>query len=1248
MADGTVHRTLAAIIACVLVLGSVVAMSSASLADPILSAGTRVVTQNAAGQLGNNSSQVLFGTPDLGLLFLQSQADNLVPSAQNAQDSVHYYIADTNTQTLAQFDVDAQGIGFASPIQVKTVSKDLRYVLYNRALPNGTHQDELVDRSTGASVTNPCGFEGCGWASAFTLDNGRLIYTVRNLGSYNVAIGDSLLASYNLATRQRTLLATAAMPTFDQIAFNIQPSVGDWIYYSTRNSRLTGDTAGYSHLVRENLVTGQVQVVDVSATGIRGNRDVNDYSVSPDGQFVAFNTLATNLAPGDADGQWRPYLKNITTGALSPLARTGSGPNFVTTVGNFTFGLGSFTLDNSLLICTQDRFLVPQGAGAILRKPDGSLHWFGAACPRGISADGRTQVYLSSPGPDETNYQGQQVVLAPVVLADEQPPVATIYGPSEGASYEFGSVPPATCRIADRTDGTVLVPVSITSPTGPRAQARLGVVVVTCSYVNSIGLSASARTSFTIVDTTPPLLSTPGVFTAEATGPGTPGNYSLVSFDRVDGVRPYVCDRPAGTAFPVGTTTVNCTTADIAGNSSGASFLVRVVDTTPPAISPHDAVAVGASGLLTPVFFDSPTAVDLVDGAVPVTCEPLSGALFPLGTTTVACTATDAHGWSFTSTFPVTVQDRGAPIVNVPGSIAAEATSALGAAVDYGAVTATDDVDTGLVPSCDLSSGVTFPLGETTVTCSAADSAGNVGSAGFIVTVVDTTSPTLNLPPTVVVEASGPIGTIAVYPQPTANDLVDGLVSVSCSDQSGSIFGFGSNAVVCESTDDAGNTALGTFTVRVQDTTQPSLTMPDSVVAEATSLAGALVNYGATAAVDTVSGPLTPTCSLSSGGQFPVGTTQVTCMVQDTTGNTASGAFTVTVIDTTPPALSVPADQSVRATSANGALVTFAPPTAVDSVDGFLQPLCDRQSADQFPVGSTTVSCSAADRAGNTVLASFTVTVRSGGPTIAVPSGLIVEATSAAGAVVAYPSATASDLVEGSLTTRCSPASGSTFPLGTTTVGCSATNSLGQTVSGTFTVGVVDRTAPAIQRATDIFVVGNNSKGRVVNFSTPVASDTVSASVPVTCSPQHGSRFPLGTTAVTCSATDQAGNRSQTSFTVTVRYAWHRTGDLVDGASYRVGQKIKVNVLLTGESSFVQDATITVWAAMGNSDTSSGPIVTTFSTDSQGGNKLRYVPGQGLYSFTIDTKALQPGVWRFTIDTGDGAPRVVTVAILAK
>ncbi len=132
----------------------------------------------------------------------------------------------------------------------------------------------------------------------------------------------------------------------------------------------------------------------------------------------------------------------------------------------------------------------------------------------------------------------------------------------------------------------------------------------------------------------------------------------------------------------------------------------------------------------------SASASDAVDGSVATTCEPASGSTFALGSTTVICSATDAAGNTGTDSFTVTVRDTTAPAVTVPANEVAEATGPNGAKVVYGDVSASDIVDGPMNPSCSQASDTVFPLGTTTVTCSATDAAGNKGTNSFTVKVV--------------------------------------------------------------------------------------------------------------------------------------------------------------------------------------------------------------------------------------------------------------------------------------------------------------------------------------------------------------------------------------------------------------------------------------------------------------------------------------------------------------------------------
>ena len=79
-------------------------------------------------------------------------------------------------------------------------------------------------------------------------------------------------------------------------------------------------------------------------------------------------------------------------------------------------------------------------------------------------------------------------------------------------------------------------------------------------------------------------------------------------------------------------------------------------------------------------------------------------------------------------------------------------------------------------------------------------------------------------------------------------------------------------------------------------------------------------------------------------------------------------------VDTTPPRLRLPADITQKATSASGVAVTFTA-TATDKNPSSPQVSCSKNSGDTFPIGPTTVDCSAIDAAGNTSNGSFNVSV---------------------------------------------------------------------------------------------------------------------------------------------------------------------------------------------------------------------------------------------------------------------------------
>src|SRR5262249_49341636 len=154
------------------------------------------------------------------------------------------------------------------------------------------------------------------------------------------------------------------------------------------------------------------------------------------------------------------------------------------------------------------------------------------------------------------------------------------------------------------------------------------------------------------------------------------------------------------------------------------------------------------------------------------------------------------------------------------------------------------------------------------------------------------------------------------------------------------------------------------------DTTPPVITVPADITAEATEPGGAHVGYTVTAS-DDVDGPVSVTCVPASGSLFPIGTTTVNCSASDAAGHTATASFHVAVRDTTGPAFTAPANQTLEATGPSGATATYTTPTASDAVDGPRPVNCTPASGSTFAIGTTTVTCTATDSHSNTTTHTF-------------------------------------------------------------------------------------------------------------------------------------------------------------------------------------------------------------------------------------------------------------------------------------
>lgn len=343
--------------------------------------------------------------------------------------------------------------------------------------------------------------------------------------------------------------------------------------------------------------------------------------------------------------------------------------------------------------------------------------------------------------------------------------------------------------------------------------------------------------------------------------------------------------------------------------------------------------------------------------------------------------------------------------------------------------------------------------------------------------------------------------------------------------------------------------------------------------------------------------------------------------------------FRLTVAGNHIPLVSVPANFAPEANALGGWTAAYSA-TATDVEDGTVPATCSPAPGTVLPLGPTTVTCSATDSNGGTGRATFRVTViDTTAPLVTTPGDMVVEADTSGGWTSSWAAATATDIHDGDLAATCSPASGGVLPLGTTVVTCTSTDAAGLTGSASFDIVVHDTTAPQLSGVPGDQSVSTTGTGATASWTDPTASDAHDASVPVTCSPASGSTFPVGTTRVTCTATDASGNSSSGGFDVTVT----RSAVLAVTWNQPIGNAASVSV--NGGRTLPLKATITL-----NGQVLTGPDATPLLVldrlSACGGSAVeRRDAGAmswegGVWRLQLDTSTLGGGCWRMSISVG--------------
>jgi uncharacterized repeat protein (TIGR01451 family) len=576
-----------------------------------------------------------------------------------------------------------------------------------------------------------------------------------------------------------------------------------------------------------------------------------------------------------------------------------------------------------------------------------------------------------------------------------------------------------------------------------------------------------------------------------------------------------------------------------------------------------------------------------------------------------------------------------------------------GAVVTFNAPTTTGVC--GTVTSTPAS-GSFFPVGTTTVS-----SAGTSGSpCSFTVTIHDTQAPVIACPADITTQesSSGSGSAVVNYAPPSVTENDPAGAAVTCDHPSGSSFSVGTTAVTCTATDAAGNTSQPcSFNVTVEgDASNCALGCPADITVDAEDgQCGAHVTYpDATASTECG----TVSYSKPSGDLFPVGTTTVT--VTSTAGRSCS--FKVKVEDKQAPTVTPPPNKEVNASAtACEAAVDPGTATATDNCSSSVTVTGARDDGEPlnaaYPVGTTTITWTATDGAGNTSAgANQTITVKDvTPPTVSVhvpPELLTVDADANCHAEIPdiSPYVTASDNCgAGVLTITQSPVAGTivgagTHPITVTVIDGDPDGPHNTTTSPPVTFTVRDVTPPVISCPANVVAVlplNNTATSMAVSYPAVTATDSCAASVNVTSSPASGSVFPMGTTVVNATATDASGNTSSCSFTVTVLYNFTGFFQPVDNLpvlnTVNAGRAIPVKFSLSGNKGLAVFAS--GYPASGVVPcNSTDPVNEIEETVTAGGSSLSYDASSDQYIYVWKTNSAWAGTCRqLVIQLNDGS-----------
>jgi len=300
---------------------------------------TTRVSVNSSGAQSNNGSNLSSINADGRYVAFESWASNLVTGDNNLVQDI--FVHDTQTGTTTRVSVDSEGAEDIVNSNNPSISADGRYVAFDSGATNlvtgdtnGVYDIFLHDTQTGTTTrvsVDSVGAQGNGNSNNPSISSdGRYVafHSYSNLvaGDTNGVLDIFIHDTQTGTTARVSVDSNGTQGDGDSFYPSISADGRYVAFVSAATNLVAGDTNGMMDIFLHDTQTGTTARVSVDSEGAEGNGSSNfNPSISSDGRYVAFESAATNLVPGDTNGVEDIFIHDTQTGTTTRVSVDSNG-----------------------------------------------------------------------------------------------------------------------------------------------------------------------------------------------------------------------------------------------------------------------------------------------------------------------------------------------------------------------------------------------------------------------------------------------------------------------------------------------------------------------------------------------------------------------------------------------------------------------------------------------------------------------------------------------------------------------------------------------------------------------------------------------------------------------------------------------------------------------------------------------------------------------------------------------------------